>query len=232
MNYKSLNSAIRSVTNPQPELVKEDYQTRERDRQMANTGQLGSALDSKEKASKKVYGKDGRVEHKSLADMLKKANKKSTVKEEQEYIERLEFALESIAEELELDPNELVEAVRSTVDAEGNHTPGLIRKAIGALGGKRISPKQSVLSASRKEQHGIETREQGNAANRERSAGDQKYKENSAKADSQASGRRISGESARAAKESQEDLERRNSRVKRYGTTQGRSAPSTHPDDN
>ena len=149
-----------------------------------------------------------------------------------EYIYILESTLEAIAEQLELNPNELVEAVRSTVDAQGNHTPGLIRKAIGALGGKRISPKQSVLSASRKEQHRIVTREQGHAANRERSAGDQKYKENSAKADSQASGRRISGESARAAKESQEDLERRNSRVKRYGTTQGRSAPSTHPDDN
>ena len=54
--------------------VKEDYQTRERDRQMANTGQLGSSLDSKEKASKKVYGKDGRVEHKSLRAMIKKAN--------------------------------------------------------------------------------------------------------------------------------------------------------------
>ena len=30
MNYKSLNSAIRSVTNPQPELVKEDIQTPQR----------------------------------------------------------------------------------------------------------------------------------------------------------------------------------------------------------
>ena len=76
---------------------------------MANTGQLGSALDSKEKASKKVYGKDGRVEHKSLADMLKKANKKSTVKEEQEYIELLESALESIAEELECSVEDLIE---------------------------------------------------------------------------------------------------------------------------
>ncbi len=89
--------------------VKEDYQTRERDRQMANTGQLGSALDSKEKASKKVYGKDGVVAHKSLADMLKKANKKASVKEEQEYIEMLESALESIAEELECDVEDLLE---------------------------------------------------------------------------------------------------------------------------
>ncbi len=52
----------------------EDYQTRERDRQMANTGQLGSSVDSKEKASKKVYGKDGKVVAKNLKAFLKKAN--------------------------------------------------------------------------------------------------------------------------------------------------------------
>jgi hypothetical protein len=128
--------------------VKEDYQTRERDRQIANLGKPVPAIDAKEKASNKVYGKNGVVAHKSLADMLKKANKKASVKEEQEeYIAMLESALESIAEELELDPNELVEAVRSTVDREGNHTPGLIRKAIGALGGKRISPKNARTSA-------------------------------------------------------------------------------------
>ena len=52
----------------------EDYQTRERDRQMANTGKLGSSLDSKEKASKKVYGKDGKVVAKNLNAFVKKAN--------------------------------------------------------------------------------------------------------------------------------------------------------------
>ena len=31
------------------------------------------------------------------------------------------------------------QGLRSTVDQEGNHTPGLIRKVIGALGGQRIS---------------------------------------------------------------------------------------------
>lgn len=50
----------------------EDYQTRERDRQMANTGKLGSSLDSKEKASKKVYGKDGKVVAKNLNAFVKK----------------------------------------------------------------------------------------------------------------------------------------------------------------
>jgi hypothetical protein len=129
-----------------------------------------------------------------------------------------------IKDEDEDEDDKLDEALRSTVDREGNHTPGLIRSVIGALGGKRISPKQSVLSAQRKEQHGIETREQGNAANRERAEGDRKYREKSDKADSQASDRRIAGESAKAAKESQADLERRNSRIKKYGTTQGLEA--------
>ena len=228
MNYKSLNSAIRSVTNPQPELVKEDYQTRERDRQMANTGQLGSSLDSKEKASKKVYGKDGRVEHKSLRAMIKKANwkdeknrlavkediqtpdraaqsrnivgdavdrannsetdrqdkirnrkltkvsnrhemerkskktygmggkivKKSTVKEEQEYIERLEFALESIAEELECDVEDLLEDLQTRgrylqVDRKATHSERLAdikgrkerkSKKVYGMHGKELAP--------------------------------------------------------------------------------------------
>ena len=134
--------------------VKEDYQTRERDRQMANTGQLGSSLDSKEKASKKVYGKDGRVEHKSLADMLKKANKKSTVKEEQEYIERLEFALESIAEELECSVEDLLEDLQTRgrylqVDRKATHSERLAdikgrkerkSKKVYGMHGKELAP--------------------------------------------------------------------------------------------
>ena len=124
MNYKSLNSAIRSVTNPQPKLVKEDYQTRERDRQMANTGQLGSALDSKEKASKKVYGKDGVVAHKSLRSMIKKANWKDeknrlAVKEEQEYTELLETIIVTIANELNIPPQELIEGFLKEELSEG-----------------------------------------------------------------------------------------------------------------
>jgi hypothetical protein len=137
MNFRSLNSTIQSITNSQLNL-KEDYQTRERDRQMANTGQLGSALDSKEKASKKVYGKNGVVAHKSLRSMIKKANWKgleneknrlaqrfadpnktssfenrfenrsASVKEEQEYIEMLESALEAIAEALECSVEDLI----------------------------------------------------------------------------------------------------------------------------
>ena len=154
MNYKSLNSAILSVTNPQPELVKEDYQTRERDRQIANLGKPVPAIDSKEKASKKVYGKDGRVEHKSLADMLKKANKKSTVKEEQEYIERLEFALESIAEELECSVEDLLEDLQTRgrylqVDPKATHSERLAdikgrkerkSKKVYGMHGKELAP--------------------------------------------------------------------------------------------
>ena len=45
----------------------------------------------------------------------------------------------------------LEEALRSTVDAEGNHTPGTIRKVIGALGGKRISPWNAFTSDIAKE---------------------------------------------------------------------------------
>ena len=45
----------------------------------------------------------------------------------------------------------LEEALRSTVDAEGNHTPGTIRKVIGALGGKRISPWNAFGSEIAKE---------------------------------------------------------------------------------
>ena len=120
--------------------VKEDYQTRERDRQMANTGQLGSALDAKEKASKKVYGKDGKVAHKSLRSMIKKANWKDeknrlAVKEEQEYIAMLESALEAIAEAMECSVEDLItESTMKELDTErqlksGYFTDAKSRKA-------------------------------------------------------------------------------------------------------
>ncbi len=113
-NYLSRNSAE----------VKEDYQTRERDRQMANTGQLGSSLDSKEKASKKVYGKDGVVAHKSLRSMIKKANWKDeknrlAVKEEQEYTELLETIIVAIAHELNISPQTLIEEFSEQELSEG-----------------------------------------------------------------------------------------------------------------
>ena len=67
ISKSAMNEAANLISN-------EDYQTRERDRQMANTGKLGSSLDSKEKASKKVYGKDGKVVAKNLTAFVKKAN--------------------------------------------------------------------------------------------------------------------------------------------------------------
>lgn len=48
------------------------------------------------------------------------------------------------------DEDKLDEALRSSVDREGNHTPGTIRKVISALGGKRISDKNSELSTKTK----------------------------------------------------------------------------------
>ena len=71
--------------------AQEDYQTRERDREMANTGQLGSWLDSKEKASKKVYGKGGKVAHRSLRALLKKANWKDEKNRLAEVTQKVSF---------------------------------------------------------------------------------------------------------------------------------------------
>lgn len=69
-HFRSLNAAILKMQS-------EDYQTHERARQTYNTGQEGSKQDSKEKASKKVYGKDGKVVHASLANLRRSLNKKN-----------------------------------------------------------------------------------------------------------------------------------------------------------
>ena len=181
MNYKSLNSAIRSVTNPQPKLVKEDIQTpqrkaegekdiknlsRTRTRRLKswtkhpNPGSSGyyDAEDrfdkansakaarqdqqSSERSSSDTYGKGGKIVKKgkvqkpiekkgdyvyshyrdatitkaqALKDSKSKIfNKMGTVKEEQEYIELLEFALEAIAEELECSVEDLLEETKKT----------------------------------------------------------------------------------------------------------------------
>lgn len=92
-NYNSLTgkkqaNAVKGIKKAmgmkeEPEQV-DELQTRERDRQMANTGQLGSSLDSKEKAAKEVYGKDGKVEHPSLAHMRKMLNKSNKKTEQRE----------------------------------------------------------------------------------------------------------------------------------------------------
>ena len=105
-HFRSLNAAILKMQS-------EDYQTPERARQTYATGQEGSKQDSKEKRSKKVYGKDGKVVHASLANMRRALNKKNKAVAESvesaEYTELLESVLLALCEELELDPNKLLE---------------------------------------------------------------------------------------------------------------------------
>lgn len=105
-HFRSLNAAIAKMQS-------EDFQTHERARQTYNAGLEGSKQDSKEKASKKIYGKDGKVLHASLANMRRSLNKKNKKVAESvesaEYTELLESVLLALCDELELDPNELLE---------------------------------------------------------------------------------------------------------------------------
>ena len=105
-HFLSLNAAIAKMQS-------EDYQTPERARQTYNAGQEGSKQDSKEKASKKIYGKDGKVVYASLANMRQSLNKKNKAVAESvesaEYTELLESVLLALCEELALDPNALLE---------------------------------------------------------------------------------------------------------------------------
>jgi len=110
-HFRSLNAAIAKMQS-------EDYQTPERARQTYNTGVEGSKQDSNEKRSKKVYGKDGKVVHASLANMRRSLNKKSKKVAESvesaEYTELLESVLLALCEELELDPVALLEDWETT----------------------------------------------------------------------------------------------------------------------
>ena len=102
----------------------EDYQTHERARQTYNTGLEGSKQDSNEKASKKIYGKDGKVVYASLANLRRSLNKKNKKVAESvesaEYTELLESVLLALCEELELDPNALLEAAGEMRQAQDN----------------------------------------------------------------------------------------------------------------
>ena len=110
-HFRSLNAAI-------TKLQSEDFQTLERGAQMYNTGQEGSKQDSKEKASKKIYGKDGKVVYASLANLRRALNKKNKAVAESvesaEYTELLESVLLALCEELALDPNTLLEDWETT----------------------------------------------------------------------------------------------------------------------
>lgn len=105
-HFRSLNAAILKMQS-------EDYQTLERGAQMYNAGLEGSKQDSNEKASKKIYGKDGKVVYASLANLRRSLNKKNKKVAESaefsEYTELLESVLLTLCEELALDPNELLE---------------------------------------------------------------------------------------------------------------------------
>ena len=184
MQYKSLNESILSVTNPQPKLVKEDIQTPQRKaegekdiknltgtykrrikkaawipnpnvRSNASDDALERANDAltnlsnrttkheTERRSTELYGHRGKI-----------IKKKSTVKEEQEYIERLEFALESIAEELECSVEDLLEDLQTRgrylqVDRKATHSERLAdikgrkerkSKKVYGMHGKELAP--------------------------------------------------------------------------------------------
>ena len=113
---KAAKPKVKKPAVAKSKLQSEDYQTPERARQTYNTGQEGSKQDTDEKRSKKVYGKDGKVVHASLANMRRSLNKKNKKVAESvesvesaEYTELLESVLLALCEELELDPNELLE---------------------------------------------------------------------------------------------------------------------------
>ena len=109
---KAAKSKVKKPAVAKSKLQSEDYQTHERARQTYNTGQEGSKQDSDEKASKKIYGKDGKVVYASLANLRRALNKKNKAVAESvesaEYTELLESVLLALCEELELDPNELL----------------------------------------------------------------------------------------------------------------------------
>ena len=135
MNFKSLNESILSVTNPQSKLVKEGLLGKLK-KKVSRFGQavarhadddkpLSQELASKREAPKGkesswMYGgvrRDAR-DARRLRNSKGVLESKSGLVEEQryieEYIELLEFALESIAEELECSVEDLLEETKKT----------------------------------------------------------------------------------------------------------------------
>ena len=110
---KAAKPKVKKPAVAKSKLQSEDYQTHERGAQMYNAGLEGSKQDSNEKASKKIYGKDGKVVYASLANLRRSLNKKNKKVAESvesaEYTELLESVLLALCEELELDPNALLE---------------------------------------------------------------------------------------------------------------------------
>lgn len=136
MNYKSLNESILSVTNPQPKnealtSLQENIDLYNAVLSVVKEGLLGKL---KKKVSRfgqglRDVGGDGPASpsdrlriarwdraHRTEGDIQRahmKHKARATVKEEQEYIELLEFALEAIAEELECDVEDLLEDIQT-----------------------------------------------------------------------------------------------------------------------
>jgi hypothetical protein len=150
--------------------VKEDYQTREREQEMSMKRKKlekrfeTSAMlpkdslgiwahgnkDAAEKKSKQMYGKGGKI-----------VKKTTTMKEEQEYIEMLESALESIAEAMECSVEDLIEKADYSKVHYGLPVPkGRIdyltraEKAKGKLGGLKGRGKYRLSIADPKNKMG------------------------------------------------------------------------------
>ena len=120
-----------------------------------------TALQQKERKSKKTYGMGGKIVEKAteIKDYL--ARNSAEVKEEQEYIEMLESALISIAEELECSVEELIEKADYSKVHYGLPIPkGRIdyltraEKAKGKLGGLKGKGKYRTSIADPKNKMG------------------------------------------------------------------------------
>ena len=130
MQYKSLNESILSVTNPQSKLVKEDYQTPDRAAQStrminkawlhANTSESNKEENKRNRKYHKIFNKrEMESKSKKTYGMGGKIVKKATVKEEQEYTELLETIIVTIANELNIPPQELIEGFLKEELSEG-----------------------------------------------------------------------------------------------------------------
>ncbi len=115
MNFKSLNESILSVTNRS--VVKEGLLGKLKKKAKRFTQGLTTGGDGPPSPGEELMNARWARGHRTEGDIQRaymKHKARATVKEEQEYIEMLEFALESIAEELECDVEDLLEDMAQT----------------------------------------------------------------------------------------------------------------------
>ena len=115
MNFKSLNESILSVTNRS--IVKEGLLGKLKKKAKRFTQGLTTGGDGPPSPGEELMNARWARGHRTEGDIQRaymKHKARATVKEEQEYIEMLEFALESIAEELECDVEDLLEDMAQT----------------------------------------------------------------------------------------------------------------------